>query len=236
MAWVLVPALQEFRVQINRLCPTRDKASDGVIGDFNHQQGDSSHNPDDTGRNNSEWDTDPDNKQEVRAIDVDIDFRTPGVTANKLLAHLIKYAKNGTFWWIRYFIYNEKMYHKRNDFEPVAYNGVNPHDKHIHINNDYTQKADGVSGVDYRLEELVEEEVTEAEIKRIINESSDLAAEKVIKALGEDLQTATTTNPSGIVRNLRRIAVQYPFTDGKTLFDVFDALKTSLGVEGTTKK
>lgn len=155
MAWELVPALQEFRTQINHVAPNRDKASDGVIGDYNHQKGDSSHNPDDTGRNNAEWDSDPDGKEEVRAVDIDIDFREEGITADRLVAHLIHYAKNGTFWWLRYFIYNRRIYRKSTGFVSQTYTGANPHDKHIHINNDFTQSADNVSGVNYRLEELL---------------------------------------------------------------------------------
>jgi hypothetical protein len=155
MAWELVPALQEFRTQINEVAPNRDRASDGVIGDYNHQKGDSSHNPDDTGRNNSEWDTDPDGKEEVRAIDIDIDFRQSGITADRLVEHLIKYAKNGTFWWLRYIIYNRKIYSKSTGWAERDYFGSNPHDKHIHINNDFTQSADNKSGCDYRLEELL---------------------------------------------------------------------------------
>jgi hypothetical protein len=158
MAWELVPALQEFRTQINQVAPNRDRSSDGVIGDYNHQKGDSSHNPDDTGRNNSEWDTDPDGKEEVRAVDIDIDFRQPGITADRVVAHLIRYAKNGTFWWLRYIIYDRKIYSKSSGWVERDYFGSNPHDKHIHVNNDFTQPADNKSGCDYRLEELLPQE------------------------------------------------------------------------------
>lgn len=229
MAWALVPALQEFRVQINALCPHRDKDSDGVIGDYNHQKGDSSHNPDDTGKGNAEWDSDPDGKQEVRAVDIDVDFRTPGVTASRLVAHLIKYAKNGTFWWIRYIIYNRKIYSRSTGFAARDYGGSNPHDKHIHINNDYTQAADNVHGVNYRLDELVEEVVTEAEIQRV----SDLAAQKVIAALAKELQTTTTDAPSQIVKNLRRITVQYPLTADYSVLNLYGDLQEFLESQET---
>lgn len=158
MAWTLVPCLQEFREQINEVAPTRDRASDGVIGDYNHQKGDSSHNPDDTGRNNAEWDTDPDGKEEVRAVDIDIDFNQPGITADRLVNHLLHYARNGTFWWIRYIIYNEKIYSKGTGYAERNYTGSNKHKQHIHINSDFTQAADNKTGCDYRLRELLPEE------------------------------------------------------------------------------
>lgn len=165
MAWELVPALQEFRTQINEVAPNRDRASDGVIGDYNHQKGDSSHNPDDTGRYNSEWDTDPDGKQEVRAVDIDIDFRQPGITADRLVAHLIRYAKSGVFWWLRYIIYDRKIYSKSTGWTERDYFGSNPHDKHIHVNNDFTQSADNKTGCDYRLHELLPQE--ESDVAKI---------------------------------------------------------------------
>jgi hypothetical protein len=158
MAWVLVPALQEFKEQLNELAPDRDKASDGSIGDYLHSQGTSSHNPDDTSKDNAEWDGDPDSTQEVRAIDVDVDFNLPGVTAQDVVNHLRSYAKNGVFWWIRYIIYNGRIYHRRDEFAPKAYTGVNPHDHHIHINNEFSQAADTVRNVDYRLNQLLPED------------------------------------------------------------------------------
>lgn len=155
MAWELVPNLLELREQLNRIAPNRDKASDGTIGDYTHSQSKSSHNPDDTGRDNAEWDSDPDGREEVRAIDLDIDFRVPGLTGQLFVDHLVKYAKNGTFWWLRYVIYNRRIWSKNSGWEPREYNGSNPHDKHVHVNSDFTQSADNVSGVNYRLGELV---------------------------------------------------------------------------------
>ncbi len=174
MAWTLVPALQEFRTQINEVAPNRDRASDGVIGDYNHQKGDSSHNPDDTGRNNAEWDTDPDGKEEVRAIDIDIDFRQSGITAERVVEHLIHYAKNGTFWWLRYIIYDSKIYSKNSNWLPRNYTGSNPHDKHIHINSDFTQKADNVSDVNYRLNELLPQEESDVAKTDVANYFDDI--------------------------------------------------------------
>lgn len=167
MAWIVVPNLLELRDQLNKIAPNRDKASDGTVGDYNHSKGKSSHNPDDT-VGNAEWEGDPDGKEEIRAIDLDVDFKVPGLTAEKLVNHLIKYAKNGTFWWIRYIIYDRKIYHKNTGFAERSYGGSNPHDKHIHVNSDFSQRADEVSGCNYRLNELVEEDMNPEEIAKAV--------------------------------------------------------------------
>jgi hypothetical protein len=155
MAWVTVPALDELFTQLNRIAPNRDKESDGRIGDAAHASGKSSHNPDDWYKN-AEWEGDSDKTREVRAIDVDVDFKNPLFNAQELVNHLVKYAKNGTFWWIRYVIYNGYIWHKNSDWERRVYTGSNKHTKHVHINNDFSQRADTVKNVNYRLSELVE--------------------------------------------------------------------------------
>lgn len=149
---VIVPALEELREQINRAFPNRDKATDGGIGDESHSGSVSSHNPDDQGK--PEWDGDPDKTPEVRARDFDSDLRTPGVSTLDLVKHLVAGAKSGRFWWLRYIIYDRKIYHKRNNWEPQNYTGPSPHTGHFHVNNDFSQAADQVRGVDYHLEEL----------------------------------------------------------------------------------
>jgi hypothetical protein len=155
-SWIIVPALEDLRIQLNALAPNRDKTSDGGIGDTSHAAGRSSHNPDETG--NPEWDKDPDNTPEVRARDFDKDLRHPTVSAEEVVQHLLKYARNGTFWWLRYIIFNKRIWRKSNGWRQEKYTGKNPHDHHFHVNNDFTQKADNVKGVNYRLKELLPKE------------------------------------------------------------------------------
>lgn len=158
MAWIVVPNLLELRDQINAIAPNRDKASDGFIGDYAHSQGLSSHNPDDTPQHNAEWDGDSDSLQEVRAFDIDVDFNVPWLSAQKLVDHLVKYAKNGTFWWLEYVIYNRRIWSSGSNWEPRTYNGSSPHTEHIHVNSGYDQASDLVKNVNYRLEELLPED------------------------------------------------------------------------------
>lgn len=155
-SWVIVPALEDLRLQLNAIAPNRDKKSDGGIGDTSHAAARSSHNPDETG--NPEWNGDPDNKPEVRARDFDKDLKHPTISAERVVQHLLKYARNGTFWWLRYIIFNKRIWRKSNGWRQERYTGVNAHTEHFHVNNDFTQAADNVSGVNYRLRELLPQE------------------------------------------------------------------------------
>lgn len=64
----LVPCLVKLRAEFNAVAPRRDKGADGWIGDRSHSQSSSDHNPDETGATPSE---DPDNVDEVHALDID---------------------------------------------------------------------------------------------------------------------------------------------------------------------
>lgn len=152
MAWVVVPALEALREQLNEVAPGRDKSSDGSIGDTSHAAGRSSHNPDRTG--NPEH-RDGDSADEVRARDFDKDLRHPDLTMLEVVKHLVLGARAGRFWWLRYVIYQGVIYSKSAGWAARAYTGSNRHDHHAHVNNDFTQAADTVRGVDYHLEDLV---------------------------------------------------------------------------------
>jgi hypothetical protein len=200
MAWIVVPNLLELREQLDKIAPNRDRASDGTVGDYDHSQGKSSHNPDDI-RGNAEWEGDPDGKEEIRAIDLDVDYRVPGLTAQEFVNHLIKYAKNGTFWWIRYIIYDRKIYHKNTGFESRAYGGSNPHDKHVHVNSDFSQRADEVDNVNYRLSELVEDDMDAKELIATLRNNkalSDTDVYRIAVEVSKILNTAFAGVPKGV--------------------------------------
>lgn len=150
-SWTVVPALDDLLDQLNEIAPNRDKSSDGSIGDQSHAAGRSSHNPDRTG--NPEY-ADGDSKNEVRARDFDADLRVPGLTMGMVVRHLVTGARSGRFWWLRYVIFEGLIYHKSTGWQARTYTGKNKHNEHAHVNTDFTQKADTVSGVDYGLEEI----------------------------------------------------------------------------------
>jgi hypothetical protein len=83
----LVAAGVTLRAQVNKRWPTREKASDGWIGDRAHASRKSDHNPDGKG-----W---------VHALDIDADLLGPGrrarsrKIAQELADQLIEYARSG---------------------------------------------------------------------------------------------------------------------------------------------
>lgn len=149
---MVVPALDEGRAQLDTRFPNRDKASDGSIGNEAHQGEASSHNPDQTGK--PEY-RDGDSKNEVRARDFDADLRDPnGTTMEQVVQLWVTKARQGKMWWIRYIIFNGRIWHKRDGYVTRVYTGSNKHDKHAHVNTDFTQDADEVRGTNWYLLEL----------------------------------------------------------------------------------
>lgn len=149
-SYVVVPNLNELLEQLNKRFPKRDKASDGALGNTSHAARASSHNPDKTGH--PEY-RDGDSSNEVRARDFDKDLKSAdGVVMEQVVQHIIKHARNGDFWWVRYVIYNERMWHKRDGYKTHKYTGANQHKTHMHVNSDFTQKADKVTKTKWLLE------------------------------------------------------------------------------------
>lgn len=150
--WTVVPNLNELLEQMNKRFPKRDKASDGAIGNTSHAARASSHNPDKTGH--PEY-RDGDKKNEVRARDIDKDLKSAdGVTMEQVVQHIIKNARSGKFWWVRYIIFNGRIWHKRDGFKTHKYTGANNHAHHVHVNSDFTQKADEVTKTNWLLTNL----------------------------------------------------------------------------------
>lgn len=113
------PSLARFKQALNTRWPGRDHSSDGWIGDTAHQETKSGHNP-----------SPPSGV--VRARDTDVDgIHVPSVVASLLLNPAIRYA-----------IYNERIFHARDQFRPKKYTGSNKHDKHIHGEIESTKMAE----------------------------------------------------------------------------------------------
>lgn len=149
MTWVVVPNLLEARDQLNKRFPDRDKRSEGTIGDAAHQGSASSHNPDITGT--PEY-RDHDGKNEVRAADFDKDLRdVHGVSMERVVQLWVKLARSNVLWWVRYIIYNGRIWHRRDGFTTRVYTGNNKHTDHVHVNSDFTQKADEIRGTNWHL-------------------------------------------------------------------------------------
>lgn len=161
--WVLTKGLRSLLAQIDAAFPGRDKASDGTIGDAAHMaESSSGHNPDDTPGSHAEY-NDGDGIPEVRALDVDSDLRTPGVTMQDVVDHLRELP--GLSSVLRYMIYNRRIYRASNGWASEPYDGPSAHTEHIHFSGARTQAADNNTTFNYHLEDLVA--VTDAEIVKI---------------------------------------------------------------------
>ncbi|MBL7258426.1 hypothetical protein [Paractinoplanes lichenicola] len=133
-SWILVPCLVRLRSEFNAIAPNRDKSSDGSVGDTAHSAGSSDHNPDETGNVPIR---DADRTNEVHAIDVDVDLRTPGLTMEKVVQFLLTRCRSGAETRLRYIIYNRRIWSAGTGWRQEAYSGANPHDHHAHFSSSY---------------------------------------------------------------------------------------------------
>ncbi len=124
----LIPSLATLRNEFNRAFPTRDKTSDGWIGDQAHAATKSDHNPDPRGL--------------VHAIDVDADLRTPGWTMQKAVDTIVTRHRTNRDQRLQYVIWNQRIWSDSWGWTPRPYGGVNPHNKHAHFSARYTTTAE----------------------------------------------------------------------------------------------
>lgn len=118
MAWILAPALEKLRLQINTLFPSRDKSSDGSIGDTAHASRGSDHNP---------WVKDG-RLGIVTAIDITHD---PGTLDAHRLAEALRKSADPR---LKYIISSGRIASAEiASFKWRPYHGSNPHNHHIHI-------------------------------------------------------------------------------------------------------
>lgn len=145
MAWVLTRGLQTVRAEFNTAFADRDKTTDGSVGDLSHQTGSSGHNPDLTGR--AEY-KDGDDKDEVRAIDVDKDL-VPGSDVDwmeRVVQYVVTRARSGIYVPFRYIIYKRRIWHVNNGWQSATYTGSNTHTEHAHFSGGWSQTADEWTG------------------------------------------------------------------------------------------
>ncbi|GAA2516605.1 hypothetical protein [Winogradskya humida] len=133
--WILVPCLVSLRNEFNKLAPSRDKASDGSIGDTSHAAGSSDHNPDETGNTPSE---DSDRINEVHAIDVDTDLKKTGWDMQRCVDIIVDNHRAGRDNRLQNVIYNRRIASASWGWTWRDYTGVSPHTEHAHFSARYT--------------------------------------------------------------------------------------------------
>lgn len=114
MAWRLANSLQILLNQANVLYPGRSKLSDGTLGDAAHAAVASDHNPNRYGV--------------VCALDLTHD-PSKGFDAHAVANLLIAYRHPD----LKYVISNGRIAGAWTNWNWTAYNGSNPHTKHIHV-------------------------------------------------------------------------------------------------------
>lgn len=116
--WRLAGCLIAMEAEADRIAPNRNRASDGSIGDQNHQARKSDHNPD--------------GDLTVDALDL---THSPerGWDTHARARQVAQNVKNGIEPRIKYIISNGQIFSKENGvWAWREYDGPNPHDHHAH--------------------------------------------------------------------------------------------------------
>lgn len=138
--WYLAPSLHVGRSEVDARWPNRDRASDGTIGDEDHQGTNSDHNPNARGSVNA-WDMDTDGP-DVEAVKRAFE-RHPS-------AH--------------YWIHNRRIADVDNDWRPIQYTGSNPHILHVHFSIRRTVTAEQDT-VPWGLLSIEEDDLTPEQVR-----------------------------------------------------------------------
>jgi hypothetical protein len=149
-SWILIACAKSLFAEFDEIAPGRDHASDGSIGDAAHQQEVSDHNPDETG---SVPIHDADHINEVHAIDVDSDLRTPGLTMEAVVQFMLGRCRSGAEKRLRYIIYNRRIWEADNSWKQRAYTGASAHTEHAHFSFSYTTSLEA-STASWHLEDI----------------------------------------------------------------------------------
>jgi hypothetical protein len=122
----LCKAGQQLRLQVDDSYSSRDKTSDGWIGDYRHSQRPSDHNPDEQGI--------------VRAIDIDRNLS--GKAKPDLMPDFAEQirlcAKSDKR--ISYIIFDGRIASSKKSWAWRTYDGINKHNHHCHVS--FTKKGD----------------------------------------------------------------------------------------------
>ena len=118
----------QLREQVDDAFPSRDRTSDGWIGDTRHSARSSDHNPDVDG-----W---------VRAIDIDRDLsgRAKPDLMPDLADQLRLLCKSGKEKRVSYIIFDSRIASSKARWAWRVYDGINKHNHHMHVS--FTKEAD----------------------------------------------------------------------------------------------
>lgn len=129
---VVVPSLRALDSQLTAIAPRRTLPT-WYAGDPAHKLRKSGHNADDTPGSKAE-DSDSDNVAEIRAGDYRLPLNAP-FTAEQFVQWLVKQCREGRITWIKYVIFNRRIWAASSNWVTHAYTGSNPHDHHFHVSS-----------------------------------------------------------------------------------------------------
>ncbi len=172
--WVLVPCLVSLRSEFNALAPTRDKASDGSIGDTAHSASSSDHNPDETGATPYE---DSDAINEVHAIDVDVTLNRSGWSMRRCVDIIVGEHRAGRDDRLQNVIYNRQIASRSWGWTWRDYTGASPHTEHAHFSARYTTAQESDTSPWALLAAVAQEDdMSAADVTAINNNTAKLVA------------------------------------------------------------
>jgi hypothetical protein len=119
--WKVAPSLEQLRNQLDELAPERSKASDGAIGDEDHRNRSSDHNP--------HWQMNGQRYVTARDFTHDPDG---GLDCDELADALLR----GRDRRVKYIIWESQICsgsEGRSPWEWRDYNGPSPHTRHLHL-------------------------------------------------------------------------------------------------------
>ncbi len=179
MAWRTAKSLLVLRDECNAYAPHRSKALDGTIGDEAHQERPSAHNPNDFGV--------------VCAGDITHD-PAGGMDAHKLARAIAKHPHPD----LTYIISNRQVARWSNGWQWVTYKGASPHTGHAHFRvgkgPDSEPRPPYDDTVPWRVAELMEEDMTPDEVRKIVREEIE-----VVNASVEVTDAQRTLTKNGII-------------------------------------
>lgn len=193
MAWRVAPALNTLNDEINKAAPNRDKASDGTIGDAAHSASVSDHNPD--------------AREIVHARDWDEDLRVPGLSMEMICQLLLRKARAGDLPWLKYVIYERRIWAASSGWVQQSYSGANAHDKHMHVScksgtlHENDTRPIGIASLleeDVALTPAEEDRIATKTAAKVLAAKADIAKAVWDHPLDIDVSAAGTNNqPAG---------------------------------------
>lgn len=193
----MVPCLLKLRSEFNAIAPHRDTGADGTIGDSNHNSS-SDHTPDED--SDVLRDHDADSKNEVHALDIDVDLKTPGVSLEECVQHLLRQARAGDK-RLKYIIFDRRIWSVSTGWAQRTYTGSNPHEDHAHFSASYTTSQEARTD-SWHLEDLVA--LTDSELDQIEARSKKAASEAIEAAFRAQLSTGGGTRDGALTTTLAR--------------------------------